>query len=51
MVAYEVTLGHGGSGTFKVIVHAATPDMARRNAEHMNPGYVAQSVTTSIKKV
>lgn len=46
MQAFVVTLGRtgGGSSTFKVIVHAATPDMARRAAIHQNPGYAAQAV-------
>lgn len=43
---YEVTLTRagGGSGSFKVTVHASTPDEARRAAEHQNPGYSAQAV-------
>ena len=43
MQVWEVRLGRagGGSGTFKVIIPAATPAMARRNAEHQNPGYAA----------
>lgn len=50
MVAFEVTLGRkgGGSGTFKVVVHAATPDMARHTAQFQNPGYVVQSVRVAV---
>ena len=46
MRTFEVTMGRpgGGSGTFKVVVHASTPDMARRTAEHQNPGYAAHAV-------
>ena len=46
MRAFEVTLSRAGagSGTFKVVIYAATPDMARRNAELQNSGYSAQSV-------
>lgn len=46
MQSFEVTMSRagGGSGIFKVIVHAATPDMARRTAEHQHPGYAAQAV-------
>lgn len=44
--AFEVTVGSTGSGigTFKVIVHAATPDMARRDTELQNAGNVSHSV-------
>jgi hypothetical protein len=43
---WEVKMGRpgGGSGTFVVVVHASTPDQARRSAEAQNPGYVAQAV-------
>lgn len=46
MPMWEVTMGRagGGSGTFKVQVHASTPDQARRAAEAQNPGYSAQAV-------
>ena len=44
MAKYEVTLGKGGSGTFKTELHASTPDEARKAAEHQNPGYTAQAV-------
>ena len=46
MAQYEVKMGRagGGSGTFKVIINAGTPDEARRAAESQNPGYSAQSV-------
>ena len=44
MASWEVTMGRGGSGTFKVVVHAGTPDEARRAAEAQNPGYNAQAV-------
>ena len=44
MARWEVTMGRGGSGTFKVQVHAGTPDEARRAAEAQNPGYNAQAV-------
>ena len=46
MQSFEVTMSRpgGGSGICKVIIHAATPDMARRTAEHQNPGYAAQAV-------
>lgn len=49
MQTFEVTMGRpgGGGGIFKVIIPAATPDMARRNAEHQNPGYAAQAVRTA----
>jgi len=43
MRLWKVTLGKGGSGTFSIEINAATPDEARRNAEHQNPGYRAQS--------
>ena len=36
MAKYEVTLGKGGSGTFKTELHASTPDEARKAAEHQN---------------
>lgn len=46
MASWEVTMGRagGGSGTFKVVVHAGTPDQARRAAETQNQGYRAQAV-------
>lgn len=46
MNSYVVQLGRGGggSGTFKVIIHAATPDEARRIAESQHSGYSAHSV-------
>ena len=44
MAKFEVSLGRGGSSTFKVQVNAATPDEARKVAEHQNPSYVAQAV-------
>lgn len=46
MAKWEVTMGRsgGGSGTFKVVVHASTPDQARRSAEAQNPGYDAHAV-------
>lgn len=46
MKAFEVTMGRpgGGAGVFKIVVHAATPDMARRTAEQNNPGCSAQAV-------
>lgn len=46
MAQWEVKMGRagGGSGTFKVTVHAGTPDEARRAAEAQNPGYSAQAV-------
>lgn len=46
MATYEVKMGRpgGGSGTFKVVVNAGTPDEARRSAEAQNPGYSAQAV-------
>ena len=44
MREYEVTLGKGGSGTFKIRVHAQSPDDARRIAEAQYAGYNAQSV-------
>lgn len=46
MASWEVTMGRpgGGSGTFKVVVHAGTPDQARRSAEAQNPGYRAHAV-------
>lgn len=44
MRTFDVTLGKGGSGTMTIEVRAATPDEARRIAEHMYPGYRAQSV-------
>lgn len=44
MRTFEVTLGKGGSGTMKVEIKAASPDEARRIAEHQYPGYNAQSV-------
>ena len=46
MASWEVTMGRpgGGSGTFKVVVHAWTPDQARMAAEAQNPGYSAHAV-------
>lgn len=46
MQTYVVTMGRrgGGSGTFKVIVHALTPGMARHTAEAQYPGMSAQAV-------
>lgn len=46
MQAYQVTMGRsgGGSGRFVVVIHAATPDMARRIAMHQNSGYAALAV-------
>ena len=44
MSQYEVTLGKGGSPTFKITVFAGTPDEARRIAKHQYPGYNAQAV-------
>jgi hypothetical protein len=46
MASWEVTTGRagGGSGTFKILVHAGTPDQARRSAEAQNPGYSAHAV-------
>lgn len=46
MALFQVKLSRqgGGSGVFTVEVNSATPDEARRQAEHQNPGYVAQSV-------
>lgn len=46
MAKFEVTMGRpgGGSGTFTVQVHAATPDEARRIAMSQNTGYSAQAV-------
>ena len=46
MATWEVTMGRagGGSGTFKVVVHASSPDQARRTAEAQNPEYSAHAV-------
>lgn len=46
MQTYVVTMGRygGGSGTFKIIVHALTPGMARHSAESQYPGYCSQAV-------
>lgn len=46
MAPYLVTMSRpgGGSGTFKVQVHASTPDETRRIAERQNSGYSAQAV-------
>lgn len=46
MGRFEVTMGKpgGGSGTFKVVVNASTPDAARRAAEAQNPGMKAHAV-------
>jgi hypothetical protein len=46
MASWEVTMGGrgGGTGTFKVVIYAGTPDQARRAAELQNPGYRAQAV-------
>lgn len=46
MQTYIVTMGRhgGGAGTFKVIVYALTPGMARHTAESQYPGYSAQAV-------
>lgn len=46
MQLFEVTLGKGGSGTFKLPINAQTPDEARRIAEGQYPGYNAQAVKT-----
>ena len=46
MREYEVTLGKGGSGTFKIRVFASSPDAARDTAERQYPEYNAQSVRT-----
>ena len=46
MAPYLVTMSRpgGGSGTFKVEIHASTTDEARRIAERQNAGYSAQAV-------
>jgi hypothetical protein len=46
MQAFEVVMGRsgGGSGRFVVVIHAASPDMARRIAMHQNSGYAALAV-------
>ena len=44
MSTFEVTLGKGGSGTFKITVNTQTPDDARFIAESQYPGYTAQAV-------
>jgi hypothetical protein len=46
MPQWEVRMARagGGSGTFATLIHAATPDEARRAAEAQNPGYKAQAV-------
>lgn len=44
MQLFEVTMGKGGSGTFKVQVNAQSPDGARRAAEAQNPEFKAQAV-------
>ena len=46
MNTYAVKMGRrgGGSGTFVVIVHALTPDMARNIAMSQYPGFAAQAV-------
>lgn len=46
MAKFEVKMSRpgGGGGTFAVLIHASTPDEARRAAEAQNPGYSAQSV-------
>lgn len=46
MQAFEVKMGlaGGGSAVFHCVVHAATPDMARRIAENQNSGYSALAV-------
>ncbi len=46
MRKYEVTLGKGNSGKFKIEVYAQSPDDARRIAEAQYFGYNAQSVKT-----
>jgi hypothetical protein len=47
MPMWEVKMNRagGGSGTFVVVVHAATPDGARRTAEAQNPGFKPQAVS------
>ncbi len=46
MQAWEVKMGRpgGGSATFIVVVHATSPDGARKAAEAQNPGFKAQAV-------
>jgi hypothetical protein len=46
MATYVVTMGRpgGGAGTFKVIVYALSPGMARHAAEAQYPGMSAQAV-------
>ena len=46
MNSYVVRMGRAGagSGTWTVVVHASTPDEARRIAESQNTGYSAHSV-------
>jgi len=46
MQTYIVIMGRpgGGAGTFQLIIHALTPDMARHTAESQYPGYSAQAV-------
>lgn len=46
MAQYEVRMSRpgGGSINFKVVVHAGTPDEAKRAAEAQNPGYRSQAV-------
>lgn len=48
MVTYVVTLGRpgGGAGSFQVIIHALTPDMARNIAMSQYPGFSAHAVRT-----
>jgi hypothetical protein len=48
MMSWTVTMARagGGSGVFRVVVNAATPDGARKAAEAQNPGYKAISVKT-----
>lgn len=44
MTTYMVTMGRGGSGTFVVVVHALTPDMARHTAMTQYPNCSVQAV-------
>lgn len=48
MATYIVTMGRpgGGAGTFQLIIHALTPDMARNIAMGQYPGFSAQAVRT-----
>lgn len=51
MNTYIVTMGRpgGGAGTFKVIIYALSPAMAKFTSESQYAGYVAHAVRAKAK--